>query len=441
MADILHVPFTYAPDAAGGTEVYVAGLVEALSRLDVSCAVAAPSVNEAIYEHGSVAVYRFAGCTRATLGRAYGESDDAAAASFRTILDRVRPRIVHLHARSAAVSHLLVDAAHDTGAKVVFTYHTPTVSCVRGTMMWMGHEPCDGYLDVVRCAACTLAQHGVTGASGQFLARMPPIIGRGLRWGEASGGVFTALRMNDLVNRSHAHVRELLTKVDRIVSVCNWVAEVLKVNGVPAKKIVFSRQGLSSLTLVSPPEVRIADKTLRLAYFGRVEPAKGIDILIDAFRQIPGASIQLDVYGVRQANAQSYFNQLTSRAAKDGRITFQNACAPNEVIGIMRRYDMIAVPSRGLETGPLVVLEAFAARIPVIGTKLGGITELIKNEVDGILVPSIRPADWAEALAALAREADHLEHLRAGIRPPRLMGDVAADMAKLYHQLLDGTIC
>ena len=77
------------------------------------------------------------------------------------LLARLRPRIVHLHARTAAVSEALADAAHAAGAKVVFTYHTPTVSCMRGAMMRMGRVPCDGRLDRRRCSVCVLDAHGM----------------------------------------------------------------------------------------------------------------------------------------------------------------------------------------------------------------------------------------------------------------------------------------
>src|SRR5207302_32795 len=97
----------------------------------------------------------------AGLAAAYGAPDETAARSFRALLDDLRPAIVHLHARTSAVSGRLVDMAREIAAKVVFTYHTPTVSCARGTMMHLGRAPCDGGLDVRRCAACVLQSHGV----------------------------------------------------------------------------------------------------------------------------------------------------------------------------------------------------------------------------------------------------------------------------------------
>src|SRR5581483_1367785 len=99
-----------------------------------------------------------------------GAPDEDAARSFTALLQRLRPRLVHLHARTAAVSERLADASHAAGARVVFTYHTPTVSCARGTMMWMGREPCDGRLLAERCTACALQSHGMPEGWSTLLA-------------------------------------------------------------------------------------------------------------------------------------------------------------------------------------------------------------------------------------------------------------------------------
>src|SRR5215831_8096686 len=104
-------------------------------------AVAAPDVKPNEYVIDGLAVYRFATDQSRRIELAYGIPDEIAAEGFRVVLRKVRPRIVHLHARTSAISELLIDAAHESGAAVVFTYHTPTVSCARGTMMLFGREP------------------------------------------------------------------------------------------------------------------------------------------------------------------------------------------------------------------------------------------------------------------------------------------------------------
>ena len=170
---ILHVPYTYFPDPCGGTEVYVRGLAQRLSALGYANAVAAPAAASATYEHAGLPVHRFATDLRPRLDLAYGVPDEIAAEGFRTIVAQARPDIVHLHARTAAVSERLVDVAHAAGARVVFTYHTPTASCARGTMMLFGETPCDGIIETKRCMACALAASGMPKPLARAAAAVP----------------------------------------------------------------------------------------------------------------------------------------------------------------------------------------------------------------------------------------------------------------------------
>ena len=440
-AEVLHVPYTYFPDAVGGTEIYVAGLAEALRPFGVHSAIAAPGDVDDSYLHDDLPIFRFATERGADLERAYGAPDPRAAQSFMALIARLRPRIVHLHACTAAVSVRLVDAAHAAGGKVVLTYHTPTVSCARGTMMWMGRAPCDGKLDRYRCTRCALAQHGVPPVLRGAIARTPQAIGDALGRAGLAGGAFTALRLASLIGAGHRRFAELARKVDRIVAPCRWVCEVLRRNGVPEEKLVLCRQGLSrhpGRQALPRPNLasRAAGRVLRLGYFGRLDPTKGVDIVVDALRRAPNAAVRLEIYGIRQPGCEAYAATLEHAAAKDPRIVFLPALPPEAVGETMRRCDLVVVPSRGLETGPLVVLEAFAAGTPVLGTRLGGIAELVSDRVDGVLIPPEDPGAWASAIAALAAAPERVARLRAGIIPPRTLDDVARDMAGLYRTLL-----
>jgi glycosyltransferase involved in cell wall biosynthesis len=433
---VLHVPYTYFPDPVGGTEVYVAGLVAALRDEDIVSAVAAPGPEDGAWLDGETPTFRFAIGPTSHLAQAYGEPDEAAAASFRVLLARLRPRVVHLHARTAAVSPRLIEAAGAIGARTVFTYHTPTVSCARGTMMRFGRSPCDGVLDRRRCTACTLAAHGVPTGLREGLAWMPERVGAALGRCGLAGGPFTALRMGALVGAAQRRFHELMRDVDRVVAVCRWVYEVLRANGVPADKLALCRQGLARLA--PPPDTPRnvpPGRPLRLGYFGRLDPAKGVDILVEALARIPDAAVTLDIYGIHQAGCEVYAARLARVAAADGRISLRPALSPGAVDTTMRGCDLVAIPSRCLETGPLVVLEAFAAGTPVIGSRLGGIAELVRDEVDGVLVAPDDPDAWAAAIAGLAAAPDRFAALRARIRPPRTMREVAAEIAPIYREL------
>jgi glycosyltransferase involved in cell wall biosynthesis len=152
-------------------------------------------------------------------------------------------------------------------------------------------------------------------------------------------------------------------------------------------------------------------------------------------RAVPDAAISLDVFGVVQSEGhQRLLDELRSLAHGDARIGFFPALPASDVIPRLAEYDLVAVPSQWMETGPLVVLEAFAAGVPVIGSNLGGIADKVRDDIDGILVrPYDSVAVWAEALRACATDADRLHRLRTGVRPPRSMTAVAAEMDRVYR--------
>jgi glycosyltransferase involved in cell wall biosynthesis len=433
---ILHVPYTYFPDPCGGSEVYVRRLAQRLSALGFENAVAAPAAESATYEHAGLPVHRFATDLRPRLDLAYGVPDEIAAEGFRSIVAQARPDIVHLHARTAAVSERLIDVAHAAGARVVFTYHTPTASCARGTMMLFGKTPCDGFL-AKRCTACVLAALGMPKPLARAAAAVPDTVYA--RAAAITGPLtpLSALRIPGLIAAGRWRFLDFISKVDHVVAVSQWVSDVLRRNGVPIAKITVSRQGIGAAAQVSRPVPRGRAWPLKIAYFGRIDRAKGPDLLACALKMIPNALVQVDIFAIRQAaESDQVYDRLAAQTQEDPRLTLRAAVAPEEVVGVMADYDVVAVPSRLLETGPLVALEAFAAGVPVLGANLGGIAELVRDGIDGILVAPDDAAAWAATISRLAEDRHVIDALRARIAAPRTMDAAADDMATLYARIL-----
>jgi hypothetical protein len=217
---VIHVPFCFAPDPFGGTEVFVANLVRDLQGLGVDAMVAAPSETSRAYSIDGLRVRRFATSKVTEVAQLYEQGDELAATEFAKILDEETPDLVHLHAFTAAVSLRLVRAAKTRGIPVVFTYHTPTVSCQRGTLLLWGESFCDGQLNVSRCAGCTLNGLGMHRSLAALTGRLSPAVGRWLGDRGLQGGIWTALRTSELITRRHAAFRTMASEVDHIVAVC-----------------------------------------------------------------------------------------------------------------------------------------------------------------------------------------------------------------------------
>jgi len=224
-------------------------------------------------------------------------------------------------------------------------------------------------------------------------------------FGEACGPRYKWRTLSSFVREAF---RSLAAEVDHLVAVCQWARELLIENGVPARKITLSRHGLSTdamgMESIGEPDRNLEGK-LRIAYFGRLDPSKGPLVLIQAMRSIPEAQVQLDVYGVEQGGAGTGYTRVCKKlAASDSRISFLPPLPNAQVVSTLKKYAALAVPSQWLETGPLVVLEAFSAGVPVIGSNLGGIAELVEHGVDGLLVDAQAPGEWAPRVSnALVR--------------------------------------
>ena len=91
----------------------------------------------------------------------------------------------------------------------------------------------------------------------------------------------------------------------------------------------------------------------------------------------------------------------------------------------MAAADWVVVPSIWFENAPLVILEAFRHRRPVICGGIGGMAELVTDGVDGLHAPVGDPAGLAAVLRRAAEEPGLWDRLVAGIRPPPDL-DVAA---------------
>lgn len=459
---VLQVPFTYHPDPMGGTEIYVEALAERLKSHGVDSIVVAPGGENTVAERHGLRVRRYAlGAEVPDPRDLCGEGDAAAAANFERALDEERPDLVHLHAQTRGVSLRCLRAARRRRIPVVYTYHTPTATCQRGTLLRWGAEVCEGLMHARDCTGCALHGKGLPRPVAALLAALPEaasaLPGRaGLR-----GGFWTAVRMRELVALRQQCARAFLAEANHVVAVCEWVRTVLLRNDVPADKITLSRQGLCQedtkaesgkqkvesrqlaagvSAFCSPLSALGGGPPLRVAFLGRLDPTKGVDVLVRSVRAAADLRVAVDIFGIAQGAAgEHYARRLRELAAGDARIGFQPPLPASEVVARLRDYDLLAAPSQWLETGPLVVLEAFAAGVPVLGSRLGGIAELVRDGVDGVLVEAASVPAWTAALRTVATEPDLRARLRAGIRPPRTMTAAAAEMAALYRRLLESS--
>ena len=117
-------------------------------------------------------------------------------------------------------------------------------------------------------------------------------------------------------------------------------------------------------------------------YFGRISMEKGIDLLIDAFCNLNHKKIKLIIVGDGPIRAEM---ERKVEKLNNKNIKFTGYLSRSKLKKIIQNALAIILPSQWYENAPMSVLEAFAYGKPVIGAKIGGITEMIDEEINGYL--------------------------------------------------------
>jgi D-inositol-3-phosphate glycosyltransferase len=181
-----------------------------------------------------------------------------------------------------------------------------------------------------------------------------------------------------------------------------------------------------------------------LAYVGRLDAVKGIDLAIGALAalsdQWPGLDAELLLVGgstdparYRQQVA-SLRHQVNWQAAA-GRVHFIPAQPHRSLPSVYQAADLLLMPSR-TETFGLVALEAQACGTPVVASRAGSLPEVVSDRITGVLVARRDPGAWARAVAALLGSPARLQAMRAAAaaRAARYSWHVTAtSLVAAYH--------
>ena len=135
---------------------------------------------------------------------------------------------------------------------------------------------------------------------------------------------------------------------------------------------------------LAPRTLLEGEKRTRFAFFGQVNPYKGIDLLLEAFLKLPADvlhSVALDIHG---ANLDKQTGELKEKVAGlliklEGVATMRGAYESHQLSNLLEECDWVIIPSIWWENSPVVIQEAIAHGRPLIGANIGGMREKIEG--------------------------------------------------------------
>jgi glycosyltransferase involved in cell wall biosynthesis len=165
---------------------------------------------------------------------------------------------------------------------------------------------------------------------------------------------------------------------------------------------------------------REPSSVLRILSMSRLVEKKGLDVLLESVEILDRSTSDWNLVVLGDGPMREDLERKAAHIDASGRISFKGWVTHKETADYLRRADVLVVPSVGIagetEGIPNVILEAFAADVPVVASATGGIPEVVRHNQTGVLVPQGDPRALAEALLKIARGEVDLPALAASAR-------------------------
>ena len=264
---------------------------------------------------------------------------------LRALMQRERPDVVHVHNTFPVISPAVYYAANEAAIPVVQTLHNFRMLCPAGTLFRDGHV-CE------ECVGKRVPWPGVV--HGCY---------RNSRLATAAGSAMLA---------THNYMKTWSKAVSAYIALSNFARDKFIEAGFPAEKIVVKPNFLKT-------DPGVGDGSGNYALFvGRLTPEKGINTLLEAWREI-GTKLPLQIAGDGPMASE------VERASREIEgVTWLKWLPREKVLETMKNASVLIVASTWLEPFGLILAEAFAVGLPVIASNLGSMSTMVEHERTGL---------------------------------------------------------
>ena len=344
--------------------------------------------------------------------------------NFQALCEEFRPDVVHLNNVHRQITLSILDAPYlkEHHVPVFYTAHDYVTVCPGYLMLDGEGRVCDACLEDGKYRHC-IENRCVKGSRAK--------------------SALAALEAS--FNSSH-HSNE---RIDRVIAPSRFMRSKLIEGGWPEGK-VEALQNFADDAILARASGVADDVTDRespyLLFFGRLSAEKGVDVLLRAFdAAAPSLPRDMRLIVVGDGPDAAEFRDLAVSLDSAPRIEFAGYQTGDALQTYVERASLAIASSRWRENMPYSIVEAFAAGTPVIGTRIGGIPELVTDGVTGF---ACEPGDVATMADAMVRGAEAFldapvyvrmqESCRAYVRENCSRDKFMDQLVNLYEEAVNG---
>jgi glycosyltransferase involved in cell wall biosynthesis len=191
--------------------------------------------------------------------------------------------------------------------------------------------------------------------------------------------------------------------------------------------------GIPSLRVQTQPKP--PDEKIRFCYFGNILPIKGIHLMIDAFKLLPGGKATLTIYGSRTSWTANYYDRLKEQA-KGFSVDFRGPYKREFLAETLIDQDVVVLPSIWPETFSIVIREANSLGLPIIASRIGAIPEAVREGINGFLFEPGNIEDLKKCMLRFIEAPGLVQEMALKMPKVKSMEEHAAELIEIYKGIV-----
>lgn len=216
------------------------------------------------------------------------------------------------------------------------------------------------------------------------------------------------------------YIKRMFDVVDHFISPSHFLKQRYADWGVEESRISVIENGQAPRQEL--PETKQSELT-RFAFFGQVNPFKGIDILIEAYLMLPRSvrrNVCVDIHGANFEHQEGEYQQHVKNLLEmaGNQVRFIGGYEPHEMPGLLNKTDWVIVPSKWWENSPIVIQEALNYQVPLIVSDIGGMKEKVEDGVTGIHFRAGKSVELSEVMVSVIKDKSIRDKMSKAITPP-----------------------
>jgi len=288
-----------------------------------------------------------------------------------------RPDVCHFHNTFPLISPSAYYSCQRNHVPVIQTLHNYRLICPNALLL-RNERICEDCID--KLFPCPGVFHGCYRQSKS-----------------ASGVVATMLGIHRLIGTWSR-------QVDCYIALTEFSRQKFIEGGLPDKKIVVKPNFINV-----DPGARA--NSFYALFVGRLSSEKGVALLLEAWKLIGGVPLKIVGDGPLFGFAKEYVQRNDL-----GLIELLGPQTSENVFSLLKQASFLVLPSVCYENFPLTIIESFSTAVPVITSRLGAPTEIVKNHQTGLLFQPGNPHDLAEKVTWAWNNREKMEEMGKNAR-------------------------